>query len=128
MSTRRRARTVTELASDAGEAIRTMNHLTRTRDGWAYPGDLYATLGDLARLVHALPQLLNQSAAWLETGERDGRLRTDHPAIELGASVDSARLALQAAAHAAHDLGLRVDEAHEITAHLAGTWHAEESL
>jgi hypothetical protein len=126
MSTRRRARTVAELASDAAEAIRTMNHLTRTRDGWAYPGDLYATLGDLARLVHSLPQLLDQAAAWLETAERDGLLRTDNPVIDLAATVDSARLGLQVAAHEAHDLGSRVDQAHQLTAHLAGTASGED--
>ncbi len=48
-------------ARAAAEAIRALNHLTRSgRGGLTYPSDVQQVVGELASLMHRLPQALNQ--------------------------------------------------------------------
>jgi hypothetical protein len=121
MSPRRLPASPTELAAVAFEAIRAMNHATLGPNGWQYPGDVYATLGDLTYLAHMLPQLFTQTTRWLERAEAGGRMRTDDPALDLGREVDGARRGLADAIAAAQSLGTALDVAHEHTACLAAT-------
>jgi hypothetical protein len=55
-----------ELANDADEAIRGINHLTRDDVSLRYPSEVYRTLGSLTSMTERLPQALGQIAILLE--------------------------------------------------------------
>jgi hypothetical protein len=110
-------KTAAQLADDAAEAIRSLNHATlSTRPGWEYPSDAYSVVGGLARQAAGLPQALDQIGALLETlarhGLKDGRLTSDRGTVDadlieaygaLADSTDAARTLYEALtrAHAA---------------------------
>src|ERR1019366_525922 len=53
-----------DLADQADQAIRALNHLTP--EGLEYPGDLYEVIASLKLMAQRLPQLFGQLTAWLE--------------------------------------------------------------
>jgi hypothetical protein len=103
-------KTPAELADDAAEAVRGLNHATlSTRaSGWEYPSDAYSVVGALARTAAGLPQALDQIAALLTA--LDGHLTSDRGTLSADlvtayASLDDASAAAQAlyaALNAAH--------------------------
>ncbi|MGV9226438.1 hypothetical protein ACWDPF_27640 [Streptomyces albogriseolus] len=104
-------RSPADISNDAAEAIRQLNHRTRTEhDDWQYPGDAYSTVANLAYLAGGLPQALAQIRALMQRLESSGNLRSDKDTVgtdlsETFAGLDDARAAaeqLYAALNRAH--------------------------
>ncbi len=118
---------VGQLADQAAQAIRTLNHRTlnhRTRPATADltdPADTAKIIAALADTAGMLPQLLDQLTHWLQAEQHGGRLRVDtlaplpDPAQTVHALTGSLQRALQPLRHAAAEL----DTAHQHAAHLA---------
>jgi tRNA A58 N-methylase Trm61 len=71
-------KTPAQLADDAAEAIRALNHATLSpRDGWEYPADAYSVVGNLGTLVMRLPQVLEQLTEFVEKLHQDGHVKAD---------------------------------------------------
>ena len=66
-----------QLAGQAAEAIRSLNHLTRGDDALEYPGDVYEVVASLRQMAERLPQLLAQLASWLKAEGDAGRVGHD---------------------------------------------------
>jgi len=67
-----------DLADQAAQAVRELNHRTRGAGAFTGPAELYRLVAELALLVGRLPQLLGQLDQWLHTEHDAGRLRTDN--------------------------------------------------
>ncbi|GGQ35913.1 hypothetical protein GCM10010250_01240 [Streptomyces althioticus] len=112
------------LADQAAEAIRGINHTTRTPgEGWQYPGDAYTLIGTLAHLSRMLPQAITQAIQPVTDAHQADRLTVDDgtdPAQAASRAVQTTRLAISRAMHlsqaldAVHSalapLGCRVDD------------------
>ena len=71
-------KTAAQLADDAAEAIRSLNHATLSpRDGWEYPADAYSVVGGLGTLVMRLPQVLEQLTEFVGQLHADGHVVAD---------------------------------------------------
>ena len=69
-------KTPTQLADEAAEAIRAINHLTQgsPRDDWQYPGDVYSLVANLSQMAMMLPQALDQASRFItDLNERGTR-------------------------------------------------------
>ena len=66
-----------ELAEQAAEALRELNHRTRDPRAFTGPAELYRLVGELALLAGRLPQLLHQLDRWLRAEHDVGRVRAD---------------------------------------------------
>jgi len=95
------AKTPAELADQAAEAVRAINHLTRSPgDDWQYPGDAYTVVGNLAYMAGMLPQLLEQITRLIADLNESGHLRSDNNQLEQNLTdtllgLDTARLAAE---------------------------------
>lgn len=114
----------TRRAADlAAEAVRLLNHATRTGSGGlTYPADADAVTASLDTLVSRLPQLFSQIAGWLEGEQEAGRLTVEYGPFEGRPrfAVEGARSMLDSAAEIAADLHTALEHAHRITAAIAG--------
>jgi len=70
-------RTANQLADDAAEAIRGLNHLTRDDASLRYPSEVYAALGSLSQMLTMLPQALHQMDALIERWVAAGHVSID---------------------------------------------------
>jgi hypothetical protein len=113
-----RSRPTLENAATAAEAVRALIHLTLGRRALGEPAELDRLVAELAIMADRLPQLLRQLRGWLDTEQHADRLRTDDT-TDPARIVDRAAAQLTEAAHAAHDLGRALDNAHQLLAHLA---------
>lgn len=86
------AKTPAQLADDAAQAIRALNHVTMsTRDGWEFPSDAYSVIGNLRELAQYLPQLLQQTEVFLQRLTDGDHIRSDrggNGAAEVNAALD----------------------------------------
>lgn len=112
-----RAPSTADLAADAAETIRQLNHHTLHPDALTGPAELDRAVAELATMVWQLPQLLRQLDRWLQTQQHTGRIRTDDPTDPAAAVAHAARH-LAHAGHLAHELGRSLDDAHQHLAHL----------
>ncbi|MDI3406059.1 hypothetical protein [Streptomyces cavernicola] len=109
--------TPAELAEQAAQAIRNLNHATLPgKDQLAYPGDAYETVGPLARLAHRLPQSLDQLTEFLRKLTESGAVTADYGSAE--EQLLEARSALASSALIALTLAEHLDRAHEALAPL----------
>lgn len=93
------AKTPAQLADDAGEAVRAINHLTLSpRDGWWYPGDAYSVIGNLAHMAGMLPQAITQTRSLIARLDAEGRLRSDKDTLDTDLAAAYAGLEVAAAA------------------------------
>ena len=105
-------RTPAQLADEAADAIRALNHATLSaRDGWQYLGDAYSTVAGLARTVGMIPQALDQIGALIEQLDIGGKLRSDKDT--LGTDLDNTYGGLADANDAAKKLYEALDRAHQ---------------
>lgn len=85
-------KTPAQLADDAAEAIRALNHVTMsTRPGWEFPADAYSVVGNLRELAQRLPQLLQQTEVFLQRLADGDHIRSDrggNGATEVNAALD----------------------------------------
>jgi hypothetical protein len=72
-------KTPAQLADEAAEAIRAINHLTQgaPRDNWQYPGDVYSLVANLSQMAMMLPQALQQASRLIADLNEGGHLRSD---------------------------------------------------
>lgn len=102
-----------QLASDAAEAIRGLNHATLSLGhlDWEYPSNAYSVLGGLERTSGYLPQALTQVRSLLSGLFFDGHVgsttgNAEKDVAEAIAALDDARVAaatLNAALQRAHN-------------------------
>jgi hypothetical protein len=119
--------TPAEWAGRAAEAVRGLNHAGIVPDAWAWPADLYDTIGALATLVQRLPQAFDQAARWLDDAHEAGKVGHDRgPALTHGA-VSSALDLLAVAGADARSLADALSEAHAQTSHLTGIRPADRA-
>lgn len=101
--------TVPELADNAAEAIRSINHATKTLE---YPGDIYSTVANLKILAQRLPQAFEQLGGRLTQLGHDGHLRIEPGRGDLADTQDDVYDALRAAIDAAQAMEQALDRAH----------------
>lgn len=70
-------RTADQLAGDAAEAVRGLNHLTCDAGSLQTPGDVYRVLGSLEQLAARLPQALAQIDGLLQRWAEDDLVGID---------------------------------------------------
>jgi hypothetical protein len=109
-----------ELAGQAAEAIRELNHRTRGADAFTGPAELYRLVAELAVLAGRLPQLLGQLDRWLRIEHGAGRVRSDDYA-DPGPAVRGAAADLTDAGTTAHDLAHVLAGAQQQLSHLGAT-------
>ncbi|HEX5877761.1 MAG TPA: hypothetical protein VF468_05470 [Actinomycetota bacterium] len=109
-----------ELAESAAEAVRALNHRTRSPDAFTGPTQLYRLVAELVLLVDGLPQLLNQLGRWLHAEHDADRVRSDNHA-DPGPTVWQATAQMTDAGDAAHDLAHALARAQQCLAHLGAT-------
>jgi len=112
-----RASSTTDLAADAAETIRQLNHHTLHQQALTCPAELDLAVAELAVMARRLPQLLRQLDRWLHTEQHAGRIRTDD-ATDPAAVVARAAADLAHAGRLAHQLGHTLDDAHQNLARL----------
>jgi hypothetical protein len=66
--------TIQEVAAEAVEAVRALNHLTADAGELAGPGEAREVVGRLALMGHELPQLCEQLARFLVVQREDGQI------------------------------------------------------
>ncbi|NEC24430.1 hypothetical protein [Streptomyces parvus] len=104
------AKTPSELAGTAADAIRALNHATLShRPDWEYPGDAYSVVGNLSYMAGMLPQAIEQTAQLLKRLEEEGSLKSDRDT--LAADLEAAYAGLTIAAGAAETLRGALDRA-----------------
>jgi hypothetical protein len=109
-----------EVAEQAAEALRELNHRTRDARAFTGPAELYRLVGELALLAGRLPQLLDQLDRWLRAEHDVGRIRADARA-DPGRIIAAAGAELADAGDAAHDLAHVLDAAQRHLAQLGAT-------
>jgi hypothetical protein len=103
------APTVPELADNAAEAIRSINHATSTLE---YTGDIYSTIANLKILAQRLPQAYEQLGGRLTQLGHDGHLRIEPGRGDLADAQDATYDALREAIVAAQVMEAALDRAH----------------
>lgn len=112
-------------AGIAAEAVRRLNHAT-LRGGYAWPSDVDAVVAELHLAAARMDQALQQARRWLERAQAGGRVGHDQDANPDAATTEAARL-LDVAATRALALGIALEDARSITAHLTGLAPTPES-
>jgi hypothetical protein len=111
-------KTPAQLASDAAEAVRGLNHATLSLGhlDWEYPSNAYSVIGGLERAVAYLPQALEQTWKLLSGLAADGHVgsTTGNPDEDLSA----ASAALEEARAYAAALNAALQRAHNATSPL----------
>lgn len=105
------ARTPAQLADEAAEVVRAINHATRsTGDDWQYPGDVYSLVGNLAHMTAMLPQALEQATRLIADLNEEGHLRSDKDTLD--DDLRDTLLGLEEAGIAAGKLYTALNRAH----------------
>jgi len=110
-----------ESARLAAEAVREINHRTINPGAFNWPSEAYDTIGELARLLHRLPQALEQIAVYLLAEHKAGRVVADWGSYAGGteAAINDAVAALEQARHWVEKSAGELDLAHNATAGLS---------
>lgn len=121
-------RTPSQLASDAAESIRALNHRTLKPDAFPNPADVSDTAVGIAAVVQRLPQALQQLEAGLQSLHDDQRIRLAdrHPDLVTDAvleeAVAAALLGLQDARAALGVVEERLRSATRVLGSLGAPW------
>lgn len=110
-----------ELADEAAEAVRVLNHATmqkRVGGGWEYPSDAYDVIGDLSLIAMRLPQVLRQTGLFIDEFANDGRLGVDAGGTDVAGMQSDLGAALEDAMNAAAVLTKALMLAHNVSSHL----------
>ncbi|MET7646107.1 hypothetical protein ABZS83_21250 [Streptomyces sp. NPDC005426] len=106
-----------ELADQAAEAIRSLNHSTQTFKGeLTYPGDAYEVVASLKVLTQRLPQSFEQLSRFLGNLAESGAVTADYG--DPGERLAEARSALASGVLVAQTLTEFLDHAHNSLAPL----------
>lgn len=111
-------KTPAELASDAAESIRGLNHATLSLGNldWEYPSNAYSVIGGLERAAAYLPQALEQTWKLLSGLAADGHVGSTTG--DADKDLTEARLALDEARILAVRLDTALQRAHNATSPL----------
>ena len=109
--------TVREIARQAAEAIRALNHLTHGGGELTSPSEVRDIIASLGLMGQGLPQLCEELARFLVTHHEDGQVAHDS-GQDPDLSVTEVTEALAAAAQAADMMTAALDEAHNASAEL----------
>jgi hypothetical protein len=121
-------RTPAQLASDAAESVRALNHRTLDPKAFPFPADVSDTANGITALVQRLPQTLQQLEAGLRALDDDNRIRlADRPPHEvteaaLEDAVSTALLGLQEARDALGTAEERLRSATGVLGNLGAPW------
>jgi len=118
----RSGKSPSQLATEAGELVRSLNHTTLRSGAYPYPGDVDATVQALAALAGRLPQAISQGGTALTAMAVAGTVRLDAMAGGTSAAgylADTAS-AVSGAVRAADELERALRELGSLTSHL--TW------
>jgi len=111
-------KTPAQLASEAAEAVRSLNHATLSMGDldWEYPSNAYSVIGGLERAAGYLPQTIAQVRRLLDDLYADGHVgtTTGTPAQKLVEATD----ALDEARRLAAQLNAALQRAHNATSPL----------
>lgn len=110
--------TLREIASQAAETIRALNHLTLGGGELASPGEVCDVITSLELMGQGLPQLYEQLARFLVAHHEDGQVMHDC-GQDPGLSVTEVTEALTAAGQAADMMAAALDEARAASAELS---------
>lgn len=106
-----------QLARDAAESIRSLNHYTQPLKGeLTYPSEAYEAVGALVTLMQRLPQSYDQLSTFLERVGKTGAVTADYGTPD--EHLAEARSALASAALIAQTLTEHLDRAHNALAPL----------
>jgi len=108
---------LSRLSRATADAVRELTRVTARGDGYRTPADTDALIGDLTAMVYDLPQLLDQTARWLDAQHRAGRIGHDthpHPHTAVHEAVGD----LEHAGREALELARTLDAVRENTSHL----------
>ncbi|WP_045562764.1 hypothetical protein [Streptomyces sp. FxanaA7] len=121
-------RTPSEIASEAAEQVRALNHRTLDTKVFAQPGDVSDVANGITTLLERLPQTLEQLEAGLTQLHHDGRIRLDakplaetsqqdilHEVVTVTSALSEARRLLRQAHEA-------MREAAGPASHMGGLW------
>lgn len=113
------AKTPAQLADDAAEGVRGLNHATLSpgRPGWEFPADAYSVIGGLDRMAGYLFQSMDQTWSLLSGLAVDGHVRSDRG--DTDRDLTEAQMALEDAKVAAEALREALARAHSATSPLA---------
>lgn len=103
--------TPSQLADQAAEAIRALNHITRSGDSLQYPSDVHDVVANLKIMNQRLPQLLTQLAGFLAAEHAAGRIAHD-TAAPPGPHLIETIQALTEASQGAANVAIALDQAH----------------
>lgn len=106
-----------EIASQAAEAIRALNHLAAGGGELTSPDEVRDIIASLGLMGQGLPQLCEQLARFLVAQDEDGQVAHDS-GQDPGLSVTEVIEALTAAGQAADMMTAALDEAHNASAEL----------
>ncbi|MFF8430879.1 hypothetical protein ACF07Y_38240 [Streptomyces sp. NPDC016566] len=100
-----------DLADQAAEAIRSLNHATQSAKGeLTYPGDAYELVASLKQLTQRLPQSFEQISRFLGSLAKTSAVTADHGTAD--DHLAEARSGLASAALIAQTLTDHLDHAH----------------
>ena len=125
-------KTPSQLASDAADAIRALNHRTLKPDAFPQPADVSDTAVGIATVVQRLPQALQQLEAGLRRLDEDNRIRLAdrHPSEvsqkDIHDAVFSALWNLQEARQALGAVEEHLREATGVLGSLGAPWPEDE--
>ncbi|MFD7294773.1 hypothetical protein ACFV9W_15935 [Streptomyces sp. NPDC059897] len=106
-----------ELADQAAEAVRSLNHATQLIKGeLTYPSDAYEVVASLKTLTQRLPQTFDQLSTFMEQLDKTGNVTADYG--DADEHVGETRSALASAALIAQTLTEHLDRAHSALAPL----------
>lgn len=113
-------RTPAQLADDAAEAVRSLNHVTIALDGYNDPADINATVARIEALAYMLPQALTQTARTLQEMDQQPGIRIDSGA-DSAEKVAEAVLEMQRAQQAFQAAGEALSRANQRLSTMG--WH-----
>lgn len=113
-------RTPAQLADDAAEAVRSLNHVTIHGDAYKEPADINATVARIEALAYSLPQALGQTARTLQAMDQDPGIRVDSGA-DSAEKVAEAVQEMQQAQQALHAAGEALARANQRLSTMG--WH-----
>lgn len=114
-------REASAIADAAAEEVRTFNHRTFDAEAFKEPADVYRTVNNLTRLVHGLPQAIEQTWKRLRMMEQDEVIRMDN-GTDVAEEMEKVRQQLSHTRQKLAEAGSALDRATQTLSHMGGQW------
>lgn len=112
------------IANAAAEEVRTLNHRTIDLKAFQEPADVYRVVNELTRLVHYLPQAIEQTWKSLRVMEQADVIRMDNGS-DVEAEMEKVRQGLSEARQTLASAGTLLDRTTQLLSHMGGRWEDE---